>query len=236
MMDSESADSSSSAQPPPAKPTSTAEPIVIASNVDSSDKSSNAEPSVPTGTAGDRPAEEPRATAVECNDSNTSLPAPTPPQDSVATSPAASTLSRITSGIGLRLSAMASGPEEASQGSATTAGQGGVLESLTKGLVDSSRSAVKAIQEGGFDLDMAYITENIIAMGFPAGDLSSGLFGFFEGFYRNHMEEVIRFFESHHKVVYVLNSLGALLDISITGFSLVVMMQLFSSTHCIELK
>lgn len=86
------------------------------------------------------------------------------------------------------------------------------------------------IQEGGFDLDMTYITENIIAMGFPAGDLSSGLFGYFEvsiqailqsflkacyilypswkkksntplqGFYRNHMEEVIRFFEMHHKV------------------------------------
>lgn len=27
---------------------------------------------------------------------------------------------------------------------------------------------------------MTYITENIIAMGFPAGDLSSGLFGFLE--------------------------------------------------------
>ncbi|CAI0406186.1 unnamed protein product [Linum tenue] len=235
MMDSESADSSSSAQPPPAKPTSTAEPIAIASNVDSSDTSSNAEPSVPTGTTADHPAEESRTTTAECKDANTSLPTPTPPPppDSVATSSGGSTLSRITSGIGLRLSAMASGSEEASQGSATTAGQGGVLESLTKGLVDSSRSAVKAIQvkarhavsqnkrryqEGGFDLDMAYITENIIAMGFPAGDLSSGLFGFFEGFYRNHMEEVIRFFESRHKVVSVLNSIGVLLFICVTGY------------------
>ncbi|KAL8134408.1 hypothetical protein AgCh_009437 [Apium graveolens] len=37
------------------------------------------------------------------------------------------------------------------------------------------------------------------------GDMSSGFFGFVEvssssrGFYRNHMEEVIRFFETHHK-------------------------------------
>ncbi|KAK8327974.1 hypothetical protein V6Z11_A11G218800 [Gossypium hirsutum] len=32
-------------------------------------------------------------------------------------------------------------------------------------------------------------------MGFPAGDLSSGLVGFFEGFCRNHMEEVIKFWK-----------------------------------------
>ncbi|KAK6923080.1 LOW QUALITY PROTEIN: hypothetical protein RJ641_011384 [Dillenia turbinata] len=59
-------------------------------------------------------------------------------------------------------------------------------------------------QKGEFDLDMTYITENIIAMGFPAGDMSSGFLGYVEtflaGFYRNHIEEVIEFFETHHKV------------------------------------
>uniref|UniRef100_A0A803NFD5 Uncharacterized protein n=1 Tax=Cannabis sativa TaxID=3483 RepID=A0A803NFD5_CANSA len=100
--------------------------------------------------------------------------------------------------------------------------ESGVFESLTKGFVDSSRSAVKAVQvkarhivsqnkrryqEGGFDLDMTYITENIIAMGFPAGSLTSGFFGYLEGFYRNHMEEVIKFFETHHKGKYKVYNL-----------------------------
>ncbi|KAH7520234.1 hypothetical protein FEM48_Zijuj08G0122600 [Ziziphus jujuba var. spinosa] len=105
---------------------------------------------------------------------------------------------------------------------AKTESQSGVLESLTKGLVDTSQSVVKAMQvkarhmvsqnkrryqEGGFDLDMTYITENIIAMGFPAGSITSGIFGYLEGFYRNHMEEVIKFFETHHKGKYKVYNL-----------------------------
>ncbi|KAL7197240.1 hypothetical protein ACSBR2_019840 [Camellia fascicularis] len=54
---------------------------------------------------------------------------------------------------------------------------------------------------------MTYITENIIAMGFPARDMSSGFFGFVEGFYCNHMEEVIKFFETHHKGKYKVYNL-----------------------------
>ncbi|KAL3525662.1 hypothetical protein ACH5RR_014034 [Cinchona calisaya] len=129
-----------------------------------------------------------------------------------------SAFSRLTSGFGLNLPLKPSD----SAGSSSAAAQSGVFESLTKGIVDSSMSAVKAVQvkarhivsqnkrryqEGGFDLDMTYITENIIAMGFPAGDRSSGFFGFVEGFYRNHMEEVIKFFETHHKGKYKVYNL-----------------------------
>ncbi|CAI9110226.1 OLC1v1010219C1 [Oldenlandia corymbosa var. corymbosa] len=131
---------------------------------------------------------------------------------------AKSAFSRLTSGFGL---SFPSKQNESAEGKSAN-GQSGVFESFTKGIVDSSLGAVKAVQlkarhvvsqnkrryqEGGFDLDMTYITENIIAMGFPAGDMSSGFFGFVEGFYRNHMEEVIKFFETHHKGKYKVYNL-----------------------------
>ncbi|KAM1794584.1 hypothetical protein ACFX11_035045 [Malus domestica] len=132
-----------------------------------------------------------------------------------------SSFSRFTSGLGLRLSPKAPPSDDISNESPTTL-QPGFIGTITKGIVDSSKSAVKAVQvkarhvvsqnkrryqEGGFDLDMTYITENIIAMGFPAGDMSSGFFGYVEGFYRNHMEEVIKFFETHHKDKYKVYNL-----------------------------
>ncbi|PRQ48057.1 putative phosphoric monoester hydrolase [Rosa chinensis] len=118
--------------------------------------------------------------------------------------------------------AVPSGQDNATQNAQSAKGVSGVFGSFTKGILSTSQSAVKAVQvkarhlvsqnkrryqEGGFDLDMTYITENIIAMGFPAGDISSGFFGYVEGFYRNHMEEVIRFFETHHKGHYKVYNL-----------------------------
>ncbi|KAK6131930.1 hypothetical protein DH2020_034338 [Rehmannia glutinosa] len=132
-----------------------------------------------------------------------------------------SPFSRFTSGIGLRSSPKSPQSEGSSAGASPTA-QSGIIGTITKGLVDSSKNAVKAVQvkarhvvsqnkrryqDGGFDLDMTYITENIIAMGFPAGDMSSGFFGYVEGFYRNHMEEVIKFFETYHKDKYKVYNL-----------------------------
>lgn len=67
-------------------------------------------------------------------------------QDDLQTGDAGkSTFSRFTSGFGLRLSPAAPMPAESVVSTSTTT-QPGVLESFTKGLVDSSKSAVKAVQ------------------------------------------------------------------------------------------
>ncbi|XP_063474904.1 phosphatidylinositol 3,4,5-trisphosphate 3-phosphatase TPTE2 isoform X1 [Symphalangus syndactylus] len=61
------------------------------------------------------------------------------------------------------------------------------LEKLMRRLVSENKSRYT---RGGFDLDLTYITERIIAMSFP----SSGR----QSFYRNPIEEVVRFLDKKH--------------------------------------
>ncbi|XP_048196548.1 phosphatidylinositol 3,4,5-trisphosphate 3-phosphatase TPTE2-like [Perognathus longimembris pacificus] len=70
------------------------------------------------------------------------------------------------------------------------------LEQATRRLVSRDR---KRFKEEGFDLDLSYITEHIIAMSFP----SSGS----QSFYRNPIEEVVRFLDTKHCGHYVIYNL-----------------------------
>jgi phosphatidylinositol-3,4,5-trisphosphate 3-phosphatase/dual-specificity protein phosphatase PTEN len=89
------------------------------------------------------------------------------------------------------------------------------IESSFKGLLDSSKNAVKAVhdkarelvsqnqsqrfnQDGESHLDMVYITESIIAVGFPGADSNSSSLGFLEANYQNLVEELITFCEAEH--------------------------------------
>lgn len=74
---------------------------------------------------------------------------------------------------------------------------------LTNGLQQSCRIAVgenkRRYQKDGYDLDLCYITKRIIAMSFP----SSGI----DGYYRNRIETVAKFFDEKHHSKYKIYNL-----------------------------
>ncbi|EDW76061.2 uncharacterized protein Dwil_GK15265 [Drosophila willistoni] len=72
-----------------------------------------------------------------------------------------------------------------------------LMSNVIRNVVSKKRIRYK---ENGFNLDLTYICENIIAMGYPAPDK-------FEGLYRNRFEDVFKFLEENHGQHYKIYNL-----------------------------
>ncbi|XP_006879670.1 PREDICTED: phosphatidylinositol 3,4,5-trisphosphate 3-phosphatase TPTE2-like [Elephantulus edwardii] len=70
------------------------------------------------------------------------------------------------------------------------------LERVTRRMVSGNKRRYK---KDGFDLDLTYVTDRIIAMSFP----SSGK----QSFYRNPIQEVVRFLDTKHRDHYMIYNL-----------------------------
>lgn len=114
-------------------------------------KASEVKPSPTTESATDNSASDARskisATGISSWAKNLKIPQPfsASQEDSPTGNSGKSTFARLTSGLGLRSSPKSPQSDDSSEGTSTAA-QPGFIGSITKGLVDSSKSAVKAVQ------------------------------------------------------------------------------------------